>query len=137
MARVSDVADRLHSVAIRVLRHAREADRESGLGPARLSALSVLVFGGPCTLGELAAAEHVTAPTMTRVVQGLERVGLADRERSADDARATIVRATAKGKHLLERARQARLKRIESLLAGVDPKSLEALARGLEGVFAD
>lgn len=131
----ASVADKLHSVAIRVLRHAREADRETGLGPARLSALSVLVFGGPCTLGELATAEHVTAPTMTRVVQGLERLGLADRERSATDARATIVRATTKGKQLLERARQARLKRIEDLLSGTPKEATERLARALADVF--
>jgi DNA-binding MarR family transcriptional regulator len=136
MARNKAVADRLHSIAIRVLRHAREADRKSGLGPARLSALSVLVYGGPCTLGELAQAEQVTAPTMTRIVQALETDGLARREPSPDDARASILRATAKGKGVLERARQARLRRIETLLESASADDVDRLREALDAVFS-
>ena len=62
------VADRLHSAAIHLLRRVRQQDVATGEGPARLSALSVLVFGGPKTLGELAAAEQVKPPTMSRIV---------------------------------------------------------------------
>ncbi|HYL26878.1 MAG TPA: MarR family transcriptional regulator [Candidatus Nitrosotalea sp.] len=137
MARNSEVAGRLHSVAIRVLRHAREADRESGLGPARLSALSVLVFGGPCTLTDLASAEQVSAPTMSRVVQGLQRAGLARREASTRDARASIVHATEKGKAILKRARQARLKRVEMLLEHAKPQDVSKLGAALAAVFAE
>src|SRR2546422_3455480 len=68
-----DVADRLHSAAIHLLRHVRKQDVATREAPARLSALSVLVFGGPVTLGQLAAAEQVKPPTMTRIVTGLER----------------------------------------------------------------
>ena len=64
----------------------RVVDREAGLTPARLSALSVLVFGGPCTLGRLARTEDVAGPTMTRIVDGLE-LGLARREPHPDNAR--------------------------------------------------
>ncbi len=67
------VADRLHSAAIHLLRRVRKQDVATGEGPARLSALSVLVFGGPKTLGELAAAEQVKPPTMSRIVAGLAR----------------------------------------------------------------
>jgi DNA-binding MarR family transcriptional regulator len=129
------VADRLHSVAIQVLRHAREADRSSGLGPARLSALSVLVYGGPCTLGELADAEQVTAPTMTRIVQGLEVDGLAERKASPDDARSYIVRATRKGEQALARAREARLDRIEQLLSPAGSNDVHLLAEALDRLF--
>ena len=135
MARNRSVAERLHSVAIQVLRYAREADRKSGLGPARLSALSVLVYGGPCTLGELARSEQVTAPTMTRIVQGLEVHGLVGREPSPDDARASILRATAKGRGVLERARQARLRRIETLLESASADDIERLRKALDAIF--
>src|SRR5215475_2178440 len=67
------IGDRLHSAAIHLLRRLRVRDLESGVGPAQLSALSVLVFGGPRSLGELANAEQVRAPTMSRIVNGLER----------------------------------------------------------------
>ena len=52
-------ASELNSGAIHVLRSLAAVDRKAGLTRARLSALSVLVFGGPRTLGELASAEGV------------------------------------------------------------------------------
>src|SRR5919199_1876113 len=79
------VADRLHSAAIHLLRRLRKVDEASGLSAPRLSALSVLVFAGPRTLGELAAAEQVRPPTMTRLVRALERSGLVTREHDPDD----------------------------------------------------
>lgn len=130
-----ELADRLHSVAIHVLRHAREADKSSGLGPARLSALSVLVYRGPCTLSELAQAEQVSAPTMTRIVQGLEADGLADRRAAPGDGRAWTVRATRKGEQVLSHARTARLRRIESLLSSAEDADIDALTRALSRVF--
>src|SRR5437667_4934893 len=82
-----EVADRLHSAAIHLLRFARHRDVLSGEGPARLSALSVLVFGGPMTLGQLATAEQVKPPTMSRIVAGLKQSGLARIDGDASDAR--------------------------------------------------
>src|SRR5258708_6095561 len=98
-----EVADRMHSAAIHLLRHARKQDTLARQGPARLSALSVLVFGGPMALGQLAAAEQVKAPTMSRMVAGLKRSGLAKIETDAKDARRIRVTATAKGERLLQR----------------------------------
>src|SRR5436305_5858136 len=97
---VAEVADRLHSAAIHLLRHVRKQDTKTGEGPARLSALSVLVFGGPMTLGQLAAAEQVRPPTMTRIVTGLERSGLAERVQDEEDARRVKIHATAEGANL-------------------------------------
>lgn len=104
-------ADRLHSAAIHLLRRLRVRDRESGIGPAQLSALSVLVFGGPRSLGELAAAEQVRPPTMSRIVSGLERAGLLKRHATEDGRRMRLV-ATAKGGKIL---REGRKRRVESL----------------------
>src|ERR1700756_474909 len=86
------IADRLHSAAIHLLRRLRVRDRESGVGPAQLSALSVLVLGGgPRSLGELAEAEQVRPPTMSRIVAGLERGGLVKREGTEDGRRIRLV----------------------------------------------
>src|SRR6267378_27802 len=104
-------ADRLHSAAIHLLRRLRVRDRESGVGPAQLSALSVLVFGGPRSLGELADAEQVRPPTMSRIVAGLERAGLVKRRRT-EDGRRVRLEARAKGAKILE---QGRNRRVESL----------------------
>src|SRR5262245_2475270 len=75
-----ELADRLHSFAIHLLRRVRREDERSGLGPARLSALSVIVFGGPLRISALAQAEQVRLPTMTPIVAALERDGLIERE---------------------------------------------------------
>ena len=95
------IADRLHSAAIHLLRRLRREDTKSGLSAPRLSALSVLVFGGPVTLGELANAEQVRPPTMTRLISALEAEGLVSREADPDDGRLTRIRATPKGRALL------------------------------------
>src|SRR5262245_65493054 len=91
------VADRLHAAAIHLLRRLRAQDPAAGLSPARLSALSVVVFAGPVTLGQLAQAEQVSAPTMTRLVAGLEADGLLRREPDAADKRVVWLRATPRG----------------------------------------
>src|ERR1700733_7645619 len=95
------VADTLHSAAIHLLRTLRIQDEGAGVGPARLSALSILVFVGPKSLGELAEMEQVQPPTMSRIVDGLENDGFAVREINKDDARGVKIRATAKGTKLL------------------------------------
>jgi DNA-binding MarR family transcriptional regulator len=133
-------ADRLHSAAIHLLRRVRLQDVASGEGPARLSALSVLVFsrpeiGSPKTLGQLAAAEQVTLPTMSRIVAGLKRSRLVEIARDPQDARRMCIRATAKGVHLLRRARQRRIDylaaHLDSLAAG-ELAQLEAASNILE-----
>jgi DNA-binding MarR family transcriptional regulator len=119
-------ADRLHSAAIHLLRRVRQQDVNSGVGPAQLSALSVLVFAGPKTLGALAAAEQVKAPTMSRIVAGLKRRRLVETTRDPHDTRCMHIRATAKGTHLLQ---QARLRRIESLASLLTPVTSADIAK--------
>ena len=103
-----ETADQLHSAAIHLLRRLRVGDRESGIGPAQLSALSVLVFGGPRSLGELADAEQVRPPTMSRIVSGLERAGLVRREPTEDGRRLRLL-ATPKGTKMLWEGRRRRV----------------------------
>ena len=108
-AGLNDIASDLNSAAIHLLRGLRATDRAAGLTPARLSALSVVVFGGPCTLGRLAKAEDVAGPTMTRIVDGLEALGLVERRRHPDGANMVLVAPTEAGIEVMDRARQARL----------------------------
>src|SRR5215472_5227295 len=94
---VVSIADHLHSAAIHLLRRVRKQDIATGEGPARLSALSVLVFGGPKTLKEMAAAEQVKPPTMSRIVAGLARSRLVEIRRDPEDGRRMRILATTKG----------------------------------------
>jgi DNA-binding MarR family transcriptional regulator len=126
------VADRLHSAAIHLLRRVRKQDIATGEGPARLSALSVLVFGGPKTLGELAAAEQVKPPTMSRIVVGLHRSRLVTITADPHDARRMHIRATAKGSRLLQKGRQLRIAYLASRLDKLTPEELAKLGEAVE-----
>jgi DNA-binding MarR family transcriptional regulator len=121
-----EVADRLHSAAIHVLRRVRKSDVETGVTPAQLSALSVLMHG-PKTLGELAAAEQVKPPTVTRLARELERLGLARRESDPDDARVARLRSTVKGRAILRRGRELRIGELERRLRTLTPSQLRTL----------
>jgi DNA-binding MarR family transcriptional regulator len=134
------VADRLHSVAIHLLRRVRKQDAATGEGPARLSALSVLVFGGPMTLGRLAAAEQVTPPTMSRIVTGLERGKLIERVRDSRDARRVQIRATPSGTRLLQQGRRRRIEYLASHLDGITKREFATLNEAvilLERILGD
>src|ERR1700746_1935673 len=134
--RAFEAADRLHSAAIHLLRRLRVRDRESGIGPAQLSALSVLVFGGPRSLGELADAEQVRPPTMSRIVSGLERTGLVKRE-ATEDGRRVRLRATPKGIKILGEGRKRRVESLANalgLLGETDRGRLAELAELLREI---
>jgi DNA-binding MarR family transcriptional regulator len=124
---ILQVADRLQSAAIQLLRRARGREAEPGLSGPRLSALSVVVFAGPLTVGELAAAEQVRSPTMTRLVDGLQREGLVTREPNPEDARSVLVRATPTGKLVLSRGRSRRVEDLATRLTTLSPDELVAL----------
>jgi DNA-binding MarR family transcriptional regulator len=112
-----EAADRLHSAAIHLLRRLRIRDRESGIGPAQLSALSVLVFAGPRSLAELAEAEQVKPPTMSRIVSGLLRARLVRRKTDPEDRRAVVIEATEKGMQMMQEGRRRRVEALASAMA--------------------
>jgi len=132
-----EVADAIHSAAIRVLRIVRAADAKAEIGPAQLSALSVLVFAGPKALGELSDLEQVKAPTMSRIVQALVRQRLASRVRLPEDRRAVRIAATRRGRKLLHAGRGRRVQLLAhrlSSLAADDLQLLRQAARVLAGI---
>jgi DNA-binding MarR family transcriptional regulator len=125
-----ELADRLHSAAIHLLRRARRTDPATGVSAAQLSALSVLM-SGPKTLGELAAAEQVRAPTMSRLVSAMERAGVARKVQDRADARVVRVHASAKGLRALTRGRALRVEAIRQLIARCNPDDRAAIARAI------
>jgi DNA-binding MarR family transcriptional regulator len=129
---VEAVADRLHSAALHLLRRLRAEDDELGISPPRLSALSVVVFGGPLTIGALAEAEGVKAPTMTRLVDGLEREGLVTRESDLADRRTVRVRATKDGRRVLIEGRGRRVAALAAGLRRLPDRDVATLRRAAE-----
>jgi DNA-binding MarR family transcriptional regulator len=123
-----EVADRLHGAAIRLLRRVRVADDETGLSAPKLSALSVLAFGGATSLKALARAEQVTAPTMSKLVAELEVAGLAAKRADRTDKRSVRIEVTAKGRALMEEGRRRRLALLRQKLSRLSRADLEQLA---------
>lgn len=127
-----EIADRLHSAAIHLLRRLRAEDAATGLTAPRLSALSVVVFGGPITLGALAAAEQVRPPTVSRLVHDLEADGLVRLRPSPDDARVRLAEATPRGRRLLQEGRARRVSRLAAELEALPRTEREILARAVD-----
>lgn len=125
-------ADRLHSAAIHLLRRLRVVDRGTGLSGPRLSALSVVVFGGPVTVTELAEAEQVSAATVSRMTKEMEREGLVERSSDPDDGRVQRIRATERGRRILEEGRRARVSVLAVRIGDLDPRDRESLDRAVE-----
>jgi DNA-binding MarR family transcriptional regulator len=137
--RERELADRLHSAAIHLLRRARRGDPLTGATPAQLSALSVLM-SGPKTLGDLAAAEQVRAPTISRLAAEMDRIGLIRRRGDPDDARVVRVEMSAKGRRVLGKGRELRISDIEARVRRLDPPELDTLEKAvkvIEGMLRD
>ena len=129
-----DLADRLHSTAIRLLRLVRVQDTATGIAPARLSALSVIVFGGPVSLRDLARAEQVRPSTMSRIVDALEAEGLARRRVNQQDRRAVLIEATKRGAATLKQGRKRRVKFLASYLSQLTNSELSDIERAVRAI---
>jgi DNA-binding MarR family transcriptional regulator len=124
-------AERLHSIALHLMRGVRREDEALGVGPARLSALSVLL-SGPKTISELADAEQVKLPTMTRIVSGLEATGLARRVPHPSDRRSVRVEMTEPGAETIARGRSLRVERLARSLRSLENDELTRVREALE-----
>ena len=122
----TELAARLASLSTVLQRHLSRTDAGDGLTRARLSALALLVLGGPRTLGELAAAEHVRPPTMTRLIHAMEEDGLVARSPNPKDGRSIVIRATPHGAEQLERGRARQIAPLAEAISDLDrPERLQ------------
>ena len=122
-----ETARKLHSAALHLMRYVRAQDTALGVPPAQLSALSVVVFGGKTSLSDLAQAEQVRAPTMSRIVEGLVKAGLVKREIDPADRRSIAITPTKKGVRIMHEGRGRREKRLLELLRGLTREEIETL----------
>ncbi len=133
-ARIEDLAGKLHSTAIHLLRRVRVEDAVSGIGPARLSALSVVVFGGPISLNDLARAEQVRPPTMSRIVDALEKEGLARKTINQQDRRAVVIEATPTGANVLQQGRKRRVRALAKSLSRLKGAERAEIERAVQAI---
>jgi DNA-binding MarR family transcriptional regulator len=100
----TEIAAGLRLVVNRLARRMRQ-EADAGIGVSLLSALTVIDGAGRVSLGELAGAEQVQPPTMTRIAAALEERGLVIREADARDGRVAWLRLSAGGRRFLDRTR--------------------------------
>lgn len=132
-SRAWNAADQLHSAAIHLLRRLRIQDLASAVGPAKLSALSVLVFSSrPLSLAELARAEQVKNPTMSRLISQMQRDGLVRIRPSKEDARSIQISPTARGRELLLAGKKRRVDSLADVLESLSSPELGRLEDGIE-----
>ena len=129
---IEDIGRSLHSSAIHLLRRVRTQDEALGVGPAQLSALSVVVFAGPISLNDLAKAELVKPPTMSRIIDALVKEGLVKRDVNKTDRRAIVISATARGTSLMHEGRSRREQLLVELLKPLKKSDLECLKKSVE-----
>ncbi|MGD0798173.1 MAG: MarR family transcriptional regulator [Acidobacteriaceae bacterium] len=128
------LAEQLHASAIHLLRQLRRTDEASGTTASQLSALSVIVFSGPISLGKLAEIEQVRPPTMTRLINALESDQLILKTRSEHDARIVHLSATNKGRRLLLAARMRRVRVLADQIKKMSELDQENLASALSTI---
>jgi DNA-binding MarR family transcriptional regulator len=102
-----------------------------GLGQGHLNALATIFRTGPIRPGDLAQREFVSAPTMTRTLRDLERLGLVSRRPDASDGRSILVSVTQQGEHEVLRARSARAELLAELLNKLQPDQVATLREAL------
>jgi len=129
---IEQVANRLDLAASRLTRENRRLDQQSEITGARLGALAAVATAGPMSLSQLAEAEHVRAPTMSRIVEGLVRDELVLRDVNASDRRGISIRATDKGLALLREGRKVRTKALAARMKLLGESEQRALVRGVE-----
>lgn len=134
-----EVAARLRLAIGRIGRRMRT---QSGVGPtpSQVSALATISKSGPLRIGDLAAREGVTAPTMTRVVAALEQQGHFERSSDPDDGRSSLIGLTASGQQLLDQLTEDRTAYLAHQLGALSEQervTLEAALPVLEALAAE
>jgi len=129
----NELAGRLRFASARLIRHLRRQD-EGGLGATPTAALATIVNRGPITLGELAASENLSKPSITKVVERLEHDGLIARQSDAADKRVCRVKATARGVRQLEANRARRTAWLDARLRALSAADKARLAAAIDVV---
>jgi len=126
----SELAARLRLVLNRLARRLR-SQTPGDLSPSLTSALVTVELRGPVTLGQLAACERVTPPSVTRMVASLEERGLVRREADQVDHRVARVSLTAEGTRTVQRTRTRKTAYLAKRLRKLDESELAVVREAL------
>ena len=123
----ADLAASLRVSVARLARVLRRQDNDD-LTPTAWGALTTIFRDGPMTLGDVARSEHVSAPTVTKVVEKLETAGLVTRVADDGDRRVCRVQVSPAGRRRIEAIRAKRTAWLLDRLASLSEDELARLA---------
>ena len=126
------LASSLRLAVMRLARRMRSERADTSLTLSQLAALATLERHGPLTPRELAAAERVSPPSLTRIVASLETAGLVTRRSHPTDGRQVLLEVTPSGAALLREDRRRRDAWLAQRLLALEPADREVLRRAAD-----
>jgi DNA-binding MarR family transcriptional regulator len=129
------VANDLRPVLLRLARGLRQETEQLGVTSRQVTLLWLIREHRGLSLRELAAEERVSAPAVSGIVDRLEKAGLIERVRDADDRRRVGLTLTDDGERLLRRVRARRTTWLAERLKGLDDDELAAVEAAIEPLW--
>jgi len=127
-----ELANRLRPVLLLLNRHLRREAHAEGITGGQAALLAQIRNHPQLGVRDLAAREGISAPSMTRYLDRLEKAGLIVRTRSPHDARRIRLALTPKGVGVLRSVRRRRTAWLAARLDGLAPAEQRALAEAIE-----
>ena len=127
-----ELANQLRPVLLMLNRHLRREAHAEGITGGQAALLAQIRHHPNLGVRELAAREGISAPSMTRYLDRLERAGLVVRTRAPEDARRIRLALTPKGVRVLRSVRRRRTAWLAEQLDGLSPAEQRAVAAAIE-----
>lgn len=127
-----ELAGRLRPVLLQLNRHLRREAHAEGITGGQASVLAQIRHEPTVGVRELAALMGVSAPSMTRYLDRMERAGLIVRSRSPEDGRRIRLALTPKGVRALRSVRSRRTAWLAARLQGLSPAEVAAVEAAIE-----
>ena len=122
--------DRLRVVLLRLTRRIRASSHDA-ITASQRSALGTIYYFGPLSVGQIAEREHVQPPSASKIVAGLEQLGLIERSADPSDRRCSLISLSPAGRAAVDEMRAAGLGFLAGSLAQLDPRDLGTLEGSL------
>jgi DNA-binding MarR family transcriptional regulator len=129
------IANDLRPILLRLSRGLRQETEQLGITSRQVTLLWLIREHPGLSLRELAAEERVSAPAVSGIVDRLEKAGLIERVRDADDRRRVGLTLTDEGERLLKRVRARRTTWLAERLKGLDDDELAAVEAAIEPLW--
>ena len=136
LERAPSLAATVYHDLIRINRAVRMRSAPGTLGAGAVSTLWTVVEHAPIRTTELAERENVAAPTMSRIVAALAKLGMIGRSADPKDGRACLISPTEEGADYIHGVASGKAQMFESALGRLDADTRAEVKRTM-GLLAD